>query len=340
MLWAWWFVLRFSGEATERKSRLIAAGIFTGIALLMSQKAVLIALCLALLVERAYSAVSHSNSRVCWSCRWVFLSLAFAPSALFALILWCGGWLGNDGARVLFSGSLFVARDDGVLISASRSILASVFLSNLLYLWIVAFLFIRRFTTKSRWDLGNFGAASIFGISVVQVAVQHVVYYQILVLPLAALAVLSGQLIASLPPRRGVTLLAAGLLLCLFSSPWTIQTESRKDQLNGLLLAGRLEPGEGLFLDTMTGMGTYRPIFARNLYYRPFLYTSEFIDRHLTPEVLRNLQNRRFVGVGIDSALVSELPIAVRKELLSNYRPHPDHPKLWVPINTPAGGAP
>jgi len=82
-------------------------------------------------------------------------------------------------------------------------------------------------------------------------------------------------------------------------------------------------------LDSLSGAGTFRPVFGRFLYYRPAMFIRDFYHAQ-NETVAEALADKRF-GVIIDGPMLVDSPPLVKQRLRNNYAPSPVFPRILLP---------
>ncbi len=247
-----------------------------GVGLLFSQKGVLLVPALAIGLE---SQMAHF-SRPPWRGRFwrhaAFAAIVAAPTLLLLGTMSAAGMVDPRDLEPLLTGGLHQTRDTFFSEHRVRVLLNGAFASSIAVVFGLAGILRARLWRGAKnyeTKVGIQALAFVGLISLAQFAAQSVMFYHVLVLPVAVLSILAAREFA-----RANRVMAVAAVVAALTVPWFATWDQeilvgnhRREQVDRFRFVVDRVPPDRFVLDMLSSLGTFHPIPHRFLHFRPMM---------------------------------------------------------------------
>lgn len=334
----------FTESKGESRSSFFLCAAALGIGLLFSQKGVLLVPALAIGFE---SQMAHF-SRPPWKGRFwrhlAFAAIVAAPMALALGAIFALGIMRPGNLDLLLTGGLHDTSSDFFshhrILVLSNGALASIAAFGVGFLGIVR---ARLWKGAKNWEtkVGIQALAFIGLVSLGQFAAQSVMFYHVLILPVAVFSVLAARELARM---RLWTVLA--VIVVAIASPWVTTWDQeilvgnhRREQVDRFQFVLDRVPEDRYVLDMLSSLGTFHPIPHRFLHFRPMMI-GILNDMGETDAWIRALDEGRVGAVADFDWLNKFAPAAIVSRVERSFAPSAEFPSVMLPVVEVGASAP
>ena len=327
--------LKYTQQTSTRPSKYYAAGFVLGLSLLFSHKPILLVLVLLWLFEQYHYRILKQSFSTRMRRLVLFSALVVFPYAIAVSILCAIGWLNLDNLRVVTATRMDMMITD-LFFWIKKTLLLVTPLFNLIVFALGIIGSIRtKFWRGIRSDGLNAGlvlSGTYAIVGLLQLIALPVLIPHWFILPFIFLS----ALVAWQLKRASAAILVLVIAFAIippnllhrdhFFENRTQQTQEFRSILNNI-------PPEVPVLDSMTGLGAFRFIVGRHMYYRPGFFGEEAY-RQYNQIVARGLSKKEFGAVVTDELMFRAFPSQIQDLIEKNYRPS-SYPDILLPSPGP-----